>query len=141
MREMLGRSRYSDNPMVRRGRTSYPNALPKRAPINARTRASHASRLTWRTKLWRLFQAIRVWSYERDRWFESGSLQRGVSTEPGSERSRWHGGWLATLDGERHIWWNFASSSKDRIEHKEDWKEGRFPKVPGDEAEFIPLPE
>jgi redox-sensitive bicupin YhaK (pirin superfamily) len=46
------------------------------------------------------------------------------------------------LDGERHIWWNFVSSSKDRIEQaKEDWKEGRFPKVPGDEAEFIPLPE
>jgi redox-sensitive bicupin YhaK (pirin superfamily) len=48
----------------------------------------------------------------------------------------------APLDGERHIWWNFVSSSKDRIEQaKEDWKEGRFPKVPGDEAEFIPLPE
>ena len=31
-----------------------------------------------RTKLWRLFQAIRYWSYERDRWFESGSLQRRV---------------------------------------------------------------
>ena len=48
----------------------------------------------------------------------------------------------APLDGERHIWWNFVSSSKDRIEQaKEDWKEGRFPKVPGDEAEFIRLPE
>ena len=48
----------------------------------------------------------------------------------------------APLDGERHIWWNFVLSSKDRIEQaKEDWKEGRFPKVPGDEAEFIPLPE
>ena len=48
----------------------------------------------------------------------------------------------APLDGERHIWWNFVSSSKDRIEQaKEDWKKGRFPKVPGDEAEFIPLPE
>jgi hypothetical protein len=36
----------------------------------------------------------------------------------------------------------FRPSSKDRIEQaKEDWKEGRFPKVPGDEAEFIPLPE
>jgi redox-sensitive bicupin YhaK (pirin superfamily) len=47
----------------------------------------------------------------------------------------------APLDGERHIWWNFVSSSKHRIEQaKEDWKEGRFPKVPGDEAEFIPLP-
>jgi redox-sensitive bicupin YhaK (pirin superfamily) len=48
----------------------------------------------------------------------------------------------APLDGERHVWWNFASSSKDRIERaKQDWKEGRFPKVPGDDQEFIPLPE
>jgi redox-sensitive bicupin YhaK (pirin superfamily) len=46
------------------------------------------------------------------------------------------------LDGKRHIWWNFVSSSKDRIERaKRDWKEGRFPKVPGDEVEFVPLPE
>ena len=48
----------------------------------------------------------------------------------------------APLDGERHIWWNFVSSSKDRIEQaKEDWKQGHFPKVPGDKVEFIPLPE
>jgi redox-sensitive bicupin YhaK (pirin superfamily) len=48
----------------------------------------------------------------------------------------------APIDGERQIWWNFVSSSEARIERaKRDWKEGRFPKVPGDEAEFIPLPE
>ena len=48
----------------------------------------------------------------------------------------------ASIDGERHIWWNFVSSSEARIERaKRDWKEGRFPKVPGDDAEFIPLPE
>jgi redox-sensitive bicupin YhaK (pirin superfamily) len=48
----------------------------------------------------------------------------------------------APIDGERHIWWNFVSSSKARIEQaKRDWKEGRFPKVPGDEIESIPLPE
>lgn len=48
----------------------------------------------------------------------------------------------APLDGPRHIWWNFVSSSKERIEQaKRDWKEGRFPKVPGDEIEFIPLPD
>lgn len=48
----------------------------------------------------------------------------------------------APLDGERHIFWNFVSSSKDRIEQaKRDWKERRFPEVPGDEHEFIPLPE
>jgi redox-sensitive bicupin YhaK (pirin superfamily) len=42
----------------------------------------------------------------------------------------------------RHVWWNFVSSDRDRIEQaKQDWREGRFPKVPGDEEEFIPLPE
>jgi redox-sensitive bicupin YhaK (pirin superfamily) len=44
------------------------------------------------------------------------------------------------LDGPRHIWWNFVSSSPARIEQaKRDWQEGRFAKVPG-ETEFIPLP-
>lgn len=44
--------------------------------------------------------------------------------------------------GERFIEWNFASSRKERIEQaKRDWKQGRFPKVPGDDIEFIPLPE
>jgi len=48
----------------------------------------------------------------------------------------------APLDGPRHIWWNFVSSSKPRIEQaKSDWRDGRFPKVPGDEVEFIPLPD
>jgi redox-sensitive bicupin YhaK (pirin superfamily) len=43
--------------------------------------------------------------------------------------------------GTRHIWWNFVASSKNRIEKaKEDWKKGRFDKVPGD-SEFIPLPD
>jgi redox-sensitive bicupin YhaK (pirin superfamily) len=47
----------------------------------------------------------------------------------------------APLDGERHIWWNFVSSSKERIERaKRDWKEGRFAKVFRDEIEFVPLP-
>lgn len=44
------------------------------------------------------------------------------------------------LDGPRYIWWNFVSSSKERIEQaKIDWKTGRFDPVPG-ETEFIPLP-
>lgn len=43
--------------------------------------------------------------------------------------------------GERHIEWNFVSSRRERIEQAErDWQDGRFPKVPGDEHEFIPLP-
>jgi redox-sensitive bicupin YhaK (pirin superfamily) len=44
--------------------------------------------------------------------------------------------------GPRHIWWNFVSSSEERIEQaKRDWKEERFPRIPGDDAERIPLPE
>ncbi|MGP1665839.1 MAG: pirin family protein [Rhodanobacter sp.] len=47
----------------------------------------------------------------------------------------------APLDGERHLWWNFVASSRERIEQaKADWREGRFPSVPGDDEEFIPLP-
>jgi redox-sensitive bicupin YhaK (pirin superfamily) len=46
------------------------------------------------------------------------------------------------MDGPRHIWWNFVSSRKDRIEQaKAEWTAGHFGKVPGDEIEFIPLPE
>ena len=48
----------------------------------------------------------------------------------------------APMDGPRHIWWNFVSSRKERIEQaKGEWKAGHFGKVPGDEIEFIPLPE
>ncbi|MEQ8857503.1 MAG: pirin family protein [Pseudomonadales bacterium] len=43
--------------------------------------------------------------------------------------------------GERHLWWNFVSSSRERIERaRADWRDGRFAPVPGDD-EFIPLPE
>lgn len=57
------------------------------------------------------------------------------------------GGKVMLLGGEaftshRYVYWNFVSSSRERIEQaKEDWKAGRFAKVPGDEEEFIPLPE
>ena len=45
------------------------------------------------------------------------------------------------MDGPRHIWWNFVSSRRERIEEaKAQWKAGRFEPVP-DETEFIPLPE
>jgi redox-sensitive bicupin YhaK (pirin superfamily) len=48
----------------------------------------------------------------------------------------------APLDGPRYVDWNLVSSSQERIaKAKQDWKTGRFPKVPGDEIEFIPLPE
>ena len=46
------------------------------------------------------------------------------------------------MDGPRFIWWNFVSSSKEKLEAaKDDWKRARFAIVPGDEKEFIPLPE
>lgn len=47
-----------------------------------------------------------------------------------------------TMGEQRYIWWNFVSSSKERIDQaKEDWRQGRFDTVPGDADEFIPLPE
>jgi redox-sensitive bicupin YhaK (pirin superfamily) len=47
----------------------------------------------------------------------------------------------AALEGPRYLWWNFVSSSKERIESaKEDWKQRRFAEVP-EESEFIPLPD
>jgi redox-sensitive bicupin YhaK (pirin superfamily) len=48
----------------------------------------------------------------------------------------------APLDGPRHVWWNFVSSRRERIEQaKEEWKKGMFGKISGDEIEFIPLPD
>jgi redox-sensitive bicupin YhaK (pirin superfamily) len=57
------------------------------------------------------------------------------------------GGRLMLLGGgafssPRHVFWNFVSSSRDRINQaKEDWKALRFPLIPGDDEEFIPIPE
>jgi redox-sensitive bicupin YhaK (pirin superfamily) len=48
----------------------------------------------------------------------------------------------AALDGPRHVWWNFVSSRRDRINQaKDDWRAQRFPVVPDDAVERIPLPE
>ncbi len=58
-----------------------------------------------------------------------------------------HGGHVmlcggAPLDGPRHVWWNFVSSSRERIRQaREDWKAGRFALPPDDHDEYIPLPE
>lgn len=77
--------------------------------------------------------------------FDAGRMlvlqQRGVITVNAIERARLLllGG--EPVDGPRHVWWNFVSSSAERIEQaKADWREGRFAMVPG-ETEFIPLPE
>jgi len=62
-----------------------------------------------------------------------------VSSEAGAHFMLFGG---ASLGSKRYIWWNFVSSSKERIEQaKEEWKTGRFDIVPGDDKEFIPLPE
>ncbi|MBX3583780.1 MAG: pirin family protein [Rhizobiaceae bacterium] len=62
-----------------------------------------------------------------------------VSSERGAHFMLFGG---ASLGSKRYIWWNFVSSSKERIEQaKEEWKTGRFDIVPGDDKEFIPLPQ
>jgi redox-sensitive bicupin YhaK (pirin superfamily) len=70
-------------------------------------------------------------------------LKPGETMTLRSER----GGKVMLMGGEafptrRHVYWNFVSSSRERIEQaKEDWIAGRFPLVPGDEEEFIPFPD
>jgi redox-sensitive bicupin YhaK (pirin superfamily) len=62
-----------------------------------------------------------------------------VSSERGAHFMLFGG---ASLGSQRYIWWNFVSSSKERIEQaKEEWRTGRFDIVPGDAEERIPLPE
>jgi redox-sensitive bicupin YhaK (pirin superfamily) len=80
---------------------------------------------------------------ERLELFDLNVLRPG---EPMTLRSE-HGARAMLLGGEaftspRFVWWNFVSSDRERINQaKADWREGRFAKVPGDEDEFIPLPE
>jgi len=62
-----------------------------------------------------------------------------VSSEQGAHMMLFGG---ASLGSKRYIWWNFVSSSKERIEQaKEEWRTAKFDIVPGDEEEYIPLPE
>lgn len=84
--------------------------------------------------------------------FEKGRM---VVFRPGDRVSMKAGPWGArvmllggaTMEGERYIWWNFVASSKERIEEAKeawragDWQNGRFQLPPGDDAEFIPLPD
>jgi redox-sensitive bicupin YhaK (pirin superfamily) len=63
---------------------------------------------------------------------------RGTVTAESAARVMFAGG--DTLEGERFIWWNFVSSSRERIEQaKKDWREQSFDSVPG-ETDFVPLP-
>jgi redox-sensitive bicupin YhaK (pirin superfamily) len=77
--------------------------------------------------------------------FEAGSLLVFRPGDPASLRAASRSRVLllggAPADGPRHLYWNFVSSSEERLlEAKAEWREGRFPKVPG-ETEFIPLPD
>ncbi len=64
---------------------------------------------------------------------------RAVLTATGPARAMLLGG--GAFATPRHVFWNFVSSSRDRINQaKEDWRGGKFPTVPGDDEEFIPLP-
>ena len=48
----------------------------------------------------------------------------------------------ARLEKPRFMWWNFVSTSKERIEQaKEDWRNQKFQKIPDDAEEFVPLPD
>ncbi len=70
-------------------------------------------------------------------------LHPGVRATLRSDR----GGRVMLAGGEafatpRHVWWNFVSSRRERIQQaKADWRAGRFPEIPGDAEEHIPLPE
>lgn len=80
-------------------------------------------------------------------WFEAGRMlvfragdALALTAGPQGARLLMLGG--AVMDGPRYLYWNFVASSRERLEQaKADWKAGRFARVPGDEAEFIPLPE
>ncbi|MEM9013046.1 MAG: pirin family protein [Pseudomonadota bacterium] len=62
------------------------------------------------------------------------------ASDDGPARAMLFGG--APMEGPRYLWWNFVSSRLERIEQaKEEWRKGRFETVPGDEEEFIPLPD
>ena len=48
----------------------------------------------------------------------------------------------APFEEKRHIWWNFVASDRAAIEDaKARWRERRFPAIPGDDEEFVPLPD
>ena len=76
-------------------------------------------------------------------------LYRLAVLKPGAimTLSSHRGGRIMLLGGEafatkRHVWWNFVSSDRERINQaKDDWRNGRFPVVPGDSEEFIPVPD
>ena len=79
--------------------------------------------------------------------FQAGRMLLFRANDPISLRAGPQGAHLlllggAAMDGPRYLFWNFVASSRDRIQQaKSDWAAGRFAKVPGDDQEFIPLPQ
>ncbi len=71
----------------------------------------------------------------------------GVSIKAGPQGARVMVLGGATMDGPRHIWWNFVASSKERIDAAKeawragDWTHGRFQLPPTDAVEFTPAPD
>ncbi|SFM51499.1 pirin family protein [Shimia aestuarii] len=83
--------------------------------------------------------------------FEAGRMMvfrpgDAITVKAGAQGARLMALGGETLNGPRHIWWNFVASSRERIEEakqawaKGDWENGRFHLPPGDADEFIPLP-
>ncbi|NHK26990.1 pirin family protein [Parvularcula flava] len=85
-------------------------------------------------------------TYEKSRMliFKPGDAITVMAGEQGARLMLFGG---ATLDGPRHIWWNLVSSSQEKIEEaREEWRagkwgEGMFTLPPGDDQEFIPIPD
>jgi redox-sensitive bicupin YhaK (pirin superfamily) len=84
--------------------------------------------------------------------FEAGRMMvfrpgDAITLKAGAEGARIMALGGETLNGPRHIWWNFVASSREKIEAAKeawaqgDWAHGRFQLPPGDDAEFIPLPD
>ncbi|MBT9382954.1 pirin family protein [Pseudooceanicola sp. CBS1P-1] len=83
--------------------------------------------------------------------FEAGRMMvfrpgDAISVKAGPQGARLMALGGATMNGPRYIWWNFVSSSKERIEQARadwnaaDWSGGPFHLPPGDTEEFIPIP-
>jgi len=68
-----------------------------------------------------------------------------ISAKAGAQGARLMALGGETLNEHRYLWWNFVSSSKDRIEEAKeawktaDWENGPFRLPPGDDAEHIPI--
>ena len=151
---------------VHRGRGGDGAADPRLAPGASGRRSRCSARCSTPTSSWRPGAKVPLPDGHEDRglYIVSGSVVVGgqdfgaaqmmvfrpgdrlhVTAGPEGARLMLLGG--ETLAGPRYIWWNFVASSRERIEAAKeawragDWEHGRFRLPPGDDAEFIPLPQ